>query len=82
MVIGRGAQQTMTELLKTAMAEAASLPEPTQDEIGRELLAYIEKWHWLRAEIDEGIRGLDAGEGRELDFDALLKELHERHGGR
>jgi hypothetical protein len=31
------------ELLKTAMAEAATLPEAAQDEIGRGLLTYIEK---------------------------------------
>ena len=72
----------MTELLKTAMAEASTLPEAAQEKIGRELLTYIEKLRWLRAEIDKGIRSLDAGEGRELDIDELLEELHQRHASR
>jgi Arc/MetJ-type ribon-helix-helix transcriptional regulator len=70
----------MTELLKTAMAEASRLPEAAQDEIGRELLTYIEQLRWLRAEIDKGISSLDAGEGRELEIDEFLRELHDRHG--
>ena len=72
----------MTELLETAMAEASTLPEAAQDEIGRELLSYIERLRWLRAEIDKGIRSLDAGEGRELDIDSFLKEMHQRHASR
>jgi Arc/MetJ-type ribon-helix-helix transcriptional regulator len=72
----------MTELLKTAMAEAELLSDTAQDEIGRELLTHIEKLRWLRAEIDKGIRSLDAGEGRELDIDEFLKEMHQRHANR
>ena len=72
----------MTELLETAMAEASTLPEATQQKIGRELLAYIERLRWLRAEIDKGIRSLEAGEGRELDIDAFLADLHQRHDSR
>jgi hypothetical protein len=69
----------MTELLKTAMAEAERLPAAAQDEIGRELLTYLEKLHWLRSEIDKGIRSLDAGQGRELDIEVFLKQMRERH---
>ena len=72
----------MTELLETAMAEASTLPEATQQKIGRELLAYIERLRWLRAEIDKGIRSLEAGEGRELNIDAFLADLHRRHDSR
>jgi hypothetical protein len=36
----------------------------------------------LRAEIDKGIRSLEAGEGRELDIDAFLADLHQRHDSR
>lgn len=72
----------MTELFQTAIAEASTLPEATQEKIGRDLLTYIEKLRWLRAEIDKGIRSLDAGEGVELDMDAFLQEMHEKHGGR
>jgi hypothetical protein len=72
----------MTELLKTAMAEASRLPEAAQDELGRELLVYLEKLSWLRTEIDKGIQSLDAGEGREFDIAEFLREMHEQHGGR
>jgi hypothetical protein len=78
----RKMSSAMTELLKTAMAEVELLPDAAQDEIGRELLTYLEKLHWLRAEIDKGIRNLDAGEGRELDIDEFLKEMHRRHASR
>ena len=72
----------MTELLKTAIAEVSTLPDAAQDEIGRELLTYLEKLRWLRAEIDKGIQSLDAGEGRELDIDEFLREMHQRHARR
>jgi hypothetical protein len=72
----------MTELLETAIAEVSTLPEAAQQKIGRDLLTYIERLRWLQAEIDKGLHSLNAGEGRELDIDAFLQELHERHGGR
>jgi hypothetical protein len=34
----------------------------------------------LRAEIDIGIRELDAGLGEELDIDDVIREAHEEHG--
>jgi hypothetical protein len=72
----------MTELLETAIAEASTLPRAAQEKIGRDLLTYIEKLRWLQAEIDKGLRSLDAGEGRELDIEAFLQEMHTRHAGR
>jgi hypothetical protein len=30
------------------------------------------------ADIEEGIRQLDAGQGREIDFDQLLRELNSK----
>ena len=72
----------MTELLKTAIAEVTTLPDAAQDEIGRELLTYIERLRWLREEIGKGIRSLDAGEGRELDIEEFLEDMHRRHDNR
>jgi hypothetical protein len=72
----------MVKTLELAMSKAAALPEAAQEKIGLELLKHIEALEALRAEIDIGIRELDAGLGKEIDFDALLKELNEAHAKR
>jgi hypothetical protein len=43
-------------------------------------LSHIEKLRRLRAEIDKGIRSLDAGEGKPLNVENFLRQLNERHG--
>jgi hypothetical protein len=40
----------------------------------------VEKLRQLRAEIDKGIRSLEAGEGKPLDIAEFLNQLHERDG--
>jgi hypothetical protein len=55
---------SMVKTLELAMAKAAALPEA----LGREILKHIDDLAALRAEIEIGIRELDAGLGRELDF--------------
>ena len=73
---------TMTaKILETAIAEVVSLPEPDQEKIGRELLAHVEKLRALRAEIDKGIRSLDAGKGKKLNIEDVIRRARERHGG-
>jgi hypothetical protein len=62
----------MTRELQQAFEAASRLPDAQQDRIGRELKAYLVKLERLRADIDEGIRSLDAGEGRELNIEELL----------
>jgi hypothetical protein len=62
----------MTKLFERAAAEVAKLPEPEQDRIGQELIAHLEKLRRLRSDIDEGLRSLNAGEGRELDIEAVI----------
>src|SRR5437588_8893442 len=52
----------MVKSLEQAIAEVANLPEADQEQIGRRLLVHVEKLRQLRAEIDKGIRSLDAGE--------------------
>jgi hypothetical protein len=44
------------------------------------MLSRIEKLRRLLAEIDKGIRSLDAGEGRPLDVEDFLRQQNERHG--
>ena len=71
----------MSKVLKQAFDEAISLPEADQETIGRQLLSHVEKLRQLRAEIDKGIRSLDAGEGREFSIDEFIREKTRRHGG-
>jgi hypothetical protein len=65
--------------LKLAMEKAAGLPEVAQEQLGRELLLRIDALTQLRAEIDVGIRELDAGLGEELDLEELIEQLHEEY---
>ena len=44
------------------------------------MLSRVEKLRRLRAEIDKGIRSLDAGEGRPLDVEDFLRQQNERYG--
>jgi hypothetical protein len=71
---------TMTKVLKDAMAEVATLPEADQEKIGRELLAHVEKIRALRAELEAGLRSLDAGHGKPLDIDDVIEKARARHG--
>jgi hypothetical protein len=70
----------MVKALREAFEEAAELPESDQEQIGRSLLSHVEKLRQLRAELDKGTRSLDAGKGEELDVEAFLREINERHG--
>jgi len=72
--------ERMVKSLERAIAEVANLPEADQEQIGRRLLSHVEKLRQLRAEIDKGIRSLDAGEGEPLDADEFLRQVNERHG--
>lgn len=63
----------MVKTLELAMAKAATLPEAAQEQIGRELLEHIESIEQLRAEIDISIQELDAGLGRELDIEDVIR---------
>jgi hypothetical protein len=72
----------MVKTLEQAIAEVASLPADDQEQIGRKLLSHIERLRQLRTEIDKGVRSLDAGDGRPLDIEALLREMSESYGKR
>jgi hypothetical protein len=70
----------MVKSLERAIAEVSNLPEADQEQIGQRLLSHVEKLSRLRAEIDKGIRSLDAGGGRPLDVEDFLRQQKERHG--
>jgi hypothetical protein len=69
----------MSKVFKDAVAEAARLPEAAQEKIGRELRAYIDKLRGLRGDIERGSRWLDAGAGKALDIEDVIKRARARH---
>jgi hypothetical protein len=71
----------MSSTFKDAVAEITRLPEADQETIGRQLLSHVEKLRRLRADMDKGVRSLDAGEGRELDIDEFIRSRKEGRGG-
>lgn len=70
----------MTRVLREAIAKVEALPEAEQDRIARELIVYLDKLGSLRAEVATGIRELDAGEGRELDIEDVIRQARDEHG--
>jgi len=72
----------MVKALELAMSKAASLPEAAQEQLGRELLEHIETLSELRAEIEIGIKELDAGKGEELDIEEVIREARKEHAQR
>ena len=70
----------MVKTLEIAIAEVSNLPAADQEQIGQQLLSHVEKLRQLRAEIDKGIRSLDAGEGKPLDIEDFLRRQNEKHG--
>jgi hypothetical protein len=70
----------MSKVLQDAIAKVEALPEAEQDRIARELIDYLDKLNALRGEVEIGIRQLDAGEGRELDIEDVIRQAREEHG--
>ena len=71
----------MVKTLEQAIVQLARLPDADQEQIGRKLLSHVEKLNTLRAEIDKGIRSLDAGKGSALDIEDFLSRKKSGHGG-
>ncbi|MDQ4061249.1 MAG: hypothetical protein M3145_09145 [Pseudomonadota bacterium] len=69
----------MVKTLELAITKAAALPEAAQEQLGRELLERIETLEELRGEIEIGIRELDAGEGKELDIEDVIRHAREEY---
>lgn len=70
----------MTKTMKDAFDEVSTLPDADQDAIGRQLLVHVDKLRRLRADIDRGLRSLDAGQGRPLDIEDMIRRGKDRHG--
>jgi hypothetical protein len=69
----------MVKTLELAFSKVAALPEAAQEQIGRELLDRVDALKRLQAEVEIGIRELDAGEGRPLDIEDVIKQAREAH---
>ena len=61
------------------MEKVATLPEAAQERIGREVLEHIEDLAELRAELEVGIKQLDAGLGEELNMDEVIARARSEH---
>ena len=72
----------MVKTLELAMTKAANLPEAAQEQIGRELLERIDALAELRADIEVGLRELDAGLGEELDIEDVIRQARDEHAGK
>jgi hypothetical protein len=70
----------MVKALELAIAKVADLSEAAQEQLGRELLERIDALSRLRADIDVGLRELDAGLGRELDVEDVIRQARREHG--
>ena len=64
----------MVKTLELALSKVSQLPEAAQEQIGRELLDRVDALKRLQAEVEIGLRELDAGEGRPLDIDDVIKQ--------
>ena len=60
-----------------AVKAAENLPEDLREELGEDLLHYIDKYLALAEDIDAGLAELDAGKGNPADvvFDRLMARL-------
>jgi hypothetical protein len=67
------------EDVEKSSCSGEAVPEADQEIIGRHVLAYIEKLRALRADIDAGVRSLDAGKGTEVDMRDVVSSVHTRH---
>jgi len=71
----------MIRTLEQAIAQISRLPDADQELIGRKLLSHVEKLIALRADVDEGIRSLDAGAGTILDIEDFLRRKNSGYDG-
>jgi uncharacterized protein (UPF0335 family) len=71
----------MVKTFELAITKVSKLSEAAQEQLGRELLERIETLEQLRAEIEIGIRELDAGHGEELDIEDVIRQAHEEFTG-
>ena len=72
----------MVKTLELALAKAATLPEAAQEELGLEILERIHELEELKAEIELGLRDVDAGLVDKLDPEDWLRSIRARHAAK
>lgn len=70
----------MTSTLKQAIAAMERLPAATQEQIGGELLAHVEKLQRLRTRLEDAAQSLDRGGGHEVKIADVIKRARSRYG--
>ena len=65
-----------------AVEKAQALPLPDQERIGRDLSRYVDNLAELRGKLDQGIRSLDAGLGKELVMEDVIARANAGHAKR
>jgi hypothetical protein len=70
-----------SKALDQAFAKAHELSEADQERVGRELSDYIDHLRALRSDIDQGLRSLNAGHGREVDIEDVIARARAAHAG-
>jgi hypothetical protein len=70
----------MVKTLELALSKVAKLSEAAQEQLGRELLEWIDTLAALRTELEKGLRELDADRGEELDIEELIKQARTEDG--
>lgn len=70
----------MTKTLELAISKASKLSPAAQEQLGRELLERIDSLEALRNEIELGVKELDAGLGRPLDIEEVIRQARAEHG--
>src|SRR5262249_51544120 len=66
----------MVKVREQAFAELSRLPAADQEQLGRSLLALVEKSGQVRAGLDKGSRSLDAGGDKAIDLEELIRQLN------
>jgi hypothetical protein len=61
-----------SETFTRAIVKAQQLPDADQERIGRELSEHVDDLCTLRADIEQGLRSLDAGLGKELEIEDVI----------
>jgi predicted transcriptional regulator len=70
----------MSTDLKDAFSLAETLPEPAQKRISRELREHVERHRSLQAEIAKSVASLDAGAGRSVDIEDVIRQARALYG--
>jgi hypothetical protein len=69
----------MTKVFEEAIEEVTNLPDADQEQIGHDLLVHVEKLRHLRTDLDRGIKSLEAGEGKSVDIEDVIRRSRDRY---